>query len=494
MINSYAHMGIAMKYHYDTEALNIAEGGVHWAIYQLEQHSRLHEIPATQTFEEYLGHGKFIATIHNNISSSTATSAEARAIPPYSIMILSTGTVRAGEKEYKKTVEALVNYQLIPYTVSSEGTIKMNIGEGESLAPGESVTPVESGDPPASDLESFTAVISSIDGFTGNLHSNYSGEPTYRCTLDPSRYVHLQVDGGTLSSSGKVGIEAENKINSNGGHAVSDASPKRFLKVDYKTLYNKANSKSPCVSLDDKVPSLAEFLGEMRNNNGELQGRVKIAGVKMWVDIEHVILFGNCLPKGMKWEPGTGTLVIEENRNYKWDGKLNLKGINIRVEGTKSSGLFVTGNITSDNTEIIGNSFSLVSNKDITLTNASLNITSSDTTDGIAVYANNLTMTTKKDKVPAGGNRFKGIVYTEDGKVDLTNQYKGNIDNFMILEGLIINNKSDSTDQSSTGLKVKNKGGSDFKIELKYNPYVAKSMIDYTNGSVHLQPVYWQID
>jgi hypothetical protein len=497
MINSYAHMSMAQRYYYAAESLNIAEGGINWEIHELEKKQKFHEITASdppnpETIN--LGRGHFVVSRYNNMTGASDVSWEGLTIPPYYIGIKSTGTIRAGGQDYTKTVKTIVSYQLIPYTVSSEGTIKMNVGCEETATMDDpfGYNPADPTGPAKSELKSFTALIGAIDGFTGNIHSNYTGEPTYRCTTDPNIYVHLTVNGGTMSSSGKVGTEAANKINSHGGTAASNVSKKEFFDTDYSKLYNKANDKSKFISLDDKVPSIADFLGEMKKDGSKLKGHVEILGITMWVNIEDVPLYGNCLPPGTKWEPGTGTLVIEENKNFKWNGNLKLTDVNIRVEGNKGSGLFVNGNITADNIEITADAFSLASNnKDITLNNASLNITAPVESDGVALYTKNLTITTNPSKVPAGGNKFKGILYSNDGIIDVTNQYTGTTDNNMLLEGLIVNT---ATNPDNAGLKVKNKGSSDFKVELRYNPYVSNPLIDYVNGSVNLQPVYWQID
>jgi hypothetical protein len=353
-----------------------------------------------------------------------------------------------------------------------------------------------SGEPLSSELHSFTSLIDSIDGFTGNLHSNYTNatDPTYRCTLVPANYVHLDVKGGTMSSSGMVGTEAKDKINNHGGTAISNAPKKIFFSTDYNTLYNKAKAKSSFISLDDNVPSIATFLGKMRNNGGTLEGRVSIIGIKKWVNITDIpIIGGNGLPDGMSWDSGTGTLTIDEGKNYKWDDDLDLSGVNINVQGTKGSGLFVNGNITANNIEITAKAFCLASNdRNITLNNARLNITATDSSDGVGLYTKNLTITTDPTKIPAGGNKFKGIVYANGGTIDLTNQYTGLTDNSLTLEGLVLNPKSAVA--VTPRLKVKNKGSDNFKIELKYNPYVANSMIDYANAKVKLQTLYWEID
>ena len=515
MADSCAHMRISQKYHYEALALHLAEGGVSKAIFELEKMSNLSNIPAymdSPTYPELaesMGEGRFDVVVYNNITSSIDNTVSGHYIPPYSILIRSTGIIGdAGKEQYKKTVETIVNYQLVPYTVSSEGKMRMNIGVGEIRDTGEMEDPWDPGDPDKSTFSPFATNITSIDGFTGNMHCNYDGNPSYRCSLDPTIWVDLNISGGTLSSSGQVGNEATEKINLNGGNAQSGTGDKEFIKTSYSSLYSMAASNSNFISLDQHVPGIADFKGKMRNNGGKLQGKVKVLGiVGAWFDIEDVPLCGNCLPDGMSWESSTGTLVIEENRNYKWNDSLDLEDINIRVDGTSGASLFVEEDISADNIKITGEAFSLASKEDITLNNAVLNVTASEQCNGVAVYANNFTLTTDPDpgKLPDGGNKFKGIVYVKDGEIKVTNQCTGsggsNKPNKFVLEGLVINDISDSNIDPVTklptipvGLKVNNTGGADFEMELKYNPFVANAILDYTNAAVHLQPVYWKID
>jgi len=501
MINSYSHMSIAQKFRYETEALNIAEAGVIWNIYKMEKNTNFSSISNVKDANEPFGKGKFFVSIYNN-STGTGTyywADEKLSIPPHCIGVRSKGILKDGSYEASKTVKTIVGYQLVPYTVCSEGVIRMNVANDEATMGTEPIK-IDISDPDPSELNAFTALINSIDGFTGSLHSNYDSttEPSYRCTLHHDNHVNLDVKGGIMSSSGIVGGEATTKINTHGGKALSNRPKRTFFKTDYSKLYKKAEEQSKFISLDSEVPSVADFLGEMKNDGGTLKGRVKIPIIgKKWFDITNVPVYGNCLPKGLSWDSATGTLIIEEGKNYKWDNKkypnLSLSGVNIKVKGTKSTGLFVNGNVTANNIEITANAFCLASNdKTITLNNAKLNITAPETSDGVALYTRNLIITTDKNSVPPGGNKFKGIVYANGGTIDLTNQYTGLTDNNLTLEGLVMNPKNGSITPS---LKVKNKGNDNFKMELKYNPYVANAMIDYNNtGNIKLQTLYWEID
>ena len=223
MINSYAHMNMAQKFHYESDALNIAEAGVNYEIYILEQI----DFKLINDGNEPVircGRGTFKVERAANQDNPDGRLWEGLTIPRYCIGIKSTGMVN----KYKKVVKTVVGNQLVPYTICSEGTVRMNVGKDEE--PGINPITTDPNDPPTSDLNSFAALIDSIDGFKGNMHSNYESttDPTYRCTTDMSNHVYLTVDGGTLSTHGLVGTEAEEKINDNGGKAVSGASKKKI--------------------------------------------------------------------------------------------------------------------------------------------------------------------------------------------------------------------------------------------------------------------------
>jgi len=481
MVNSYAHMNMAQKFHHEADALNIAEAGVNYEVYMLEQID-FNLINDGNEPVIHCGRGTFKVERAINKNNPDGRSWEGLVIPRYCIGIKSTAIVN----KYKKVVKTVVGNQLVPYTVCSEGTIRMNVGNNE--IGGDPVT-LDPNDPPISELNSFTAVVDSIDGFRGNMHSNYDSptEATYRCTSDTDNHVYLTVEGGTLSTHGIVGTEAEEKINANGGTAVSGAQKKKFITTDYETLYKKAEKTSEFISLDDKVPWPVKFKGKLRNNGGDLEAYTNLG----WLELDS--WYGDFTPDGMEWK--SGVLVIDEGKNYTWKDDLELKDVSISVKGNKGSTLFVNGNITANNIEITADAFGLASNdKKIILNDARLNITASATSDGVALYTKDLVITTDKAKIPAGGNNFKGIVYANGGVIDLTNQYDGidpNTNRFK-LEGLVINPQSDPG--VTPCLKVKNKGHSSFNIDLKYNPYVANALIDYTTGKINLQPLYWQIE
>ncbi len=508
MINSYAHMNIARRFHYEADARYIAEAGVNWEIFQLEQNPNFQSInvtnenlkgQGTSPYGVKCGRGGFKVSIFNNPNGNDPVYwAEGNLnIPPHCIGIKSTGYVPAGSSiTYNKTISVVVGYRQVTNTVSSEGTIRMNVGNDEEA--GEDPVVTDPHDPPKSELRSFTAVIDAIDGYTGNIHSNFVGEknpsggtnPSYRCTKDLNCYVHLEVDGGTMSTCGVVGKEAEEKINTHGGVAAGGATKKKLLDTNYNTLYDTAKEQSSFISLDDKVPWPVKFKGKMRNDDGDLEAYTNLG----WLELDS--WYGNFTPNGMSWDSDTGTLIIEEGKNYTWKKDLELKDVNIKVNGTKGSSLFVEGNITASNIEIAADAFSLASHdKDITLNNASLNITAPQTSNGVALYTKNLTITTDPGKAPAGGNRFKGVVYAKGGTIDVTNQYTADPNNNKFeLEGLVINPDTDPNDSIFPCLKVKNKGSDNFTINLKYNPIVANSIIDYKKVLVDLQPLYWQIE
>ncbi|MEQ8170678.1 MAG: hypothetical protein ABRQ38_17460 [Candidatus Eremiobacterota bacterium] len=492
MINSYAHMNMATKIYYDTEALNIAEAGVNYEIYQMEQIEFEHINDGSRNVA--FGKGSFIVSRAANMADPNGRYWKGLNIPRYCIGIESIGTVNAGSRTYKKTVKTVVGVQLVPYTVCSEGTIRMNVGSNED--PGVDPVTTDPADPAKDVLKPFSVLIDAVDGFKGNMHSNYAGtEPAYRCTIYDPCHVSLTVEGGTLSASGKVGHEASEKIDSHGGTAVSGASQKKFIETDYNTLYSKANSQSECIELGDKVPWPFKFKGKLVNDDGELKAKVSGLG-EIPLKYDFGLFEVDFTPDGMKWDSGTETLIIKEGKNFKYDGDLKLVDVNIKVEGNKGSGLFVDGNITGENIEIKADAFTLASkDKTITLTDARLNIKAPPSANGVALYTKNLNITTDANKAPEGGHKFKGVVYANGGNIDVTNKYNGadpNSSKFE-LEGLIINPDDNPDDSFVPCLKVKNMGDPNFSMGLKYNPFVASSLVDY-RGELNLQPLYWQID
>jgi hypothetical protein len=126
-----------MKYYYDTEALNVAESGIHYMIYQLEKLGSISAIPSTKNYCDTIGRGTFnVYEYSSNISKSTSTTiidvfGDSRIIPPYSMLVVSKGTVPAGGgNKSSKIVEAIVHYQFVPMTLYSDGAVSINTVAG----------------------------------------------------------------------------------------------------------------------------------------------------------------------------------------------------------------------------------------------------------------------------------------------------------------------------------------------------------------------------
>jgi len=485
MLESYSHMGMTQKYYCETEALNIAEAGVAATISFLENKSNLGEINTvcnSSTAEEFtikvktictnkMGKGEFLVQAFSNIVNNGLKTIGGKRVPAYSILIISEGRVDAGGTVYKKTVETMVNYQLIPYAAISEGTIDLGAGTEKE----------------------FDVNITSIKGFSGNIHNNYSGlDNPYKC--DDS--VNLSLNGGTISTCCETFpllSDIQTKTTDAGGYLLTKAGKKTVPTVTYSTLSDQANATSEFIELDENIPGGAEFRGKLKNEGGFLYARIRHYFV-LGIPIDSWELVDDYLPENMEWDSETGTLIIEENTNYIWEEDelgLELKNINIKIEGEKSSGLFVEGDIKGDNIGITADSFALVATDDIILTDAKIQITASPQNDGVAIYAGNtFKLESDTDEIPAGGNRFKGIIYTNKS-IDVTNKYQINDpNNVLSLEGLVI-----SVGDSTGGIKIQNQGAENFQLNLIYNPYVARDIVNYRlQSAINLQPVYWKVE
>lgn len=156
------------------------------------------------------------------------------------------------------------------------------------------------------------------------------------------------------------------------------------------------------------------------------------------------------------------------------------------------SGLFVEGSLTSDNVTVDAESFTFATkDQPITLTNSSMHIYSPLNTHEVAIYGGAFTLTTSPTPLDEG-NIFKGVVYTTDGAITLENKCTDTTRNIITLEGIIIN--ADPHKHGNAGVIVKNTGASGCVVTFKYNPYVTDATINYSEGPVYLQPVYWRIE
>jgi len=423
MLDSYSHMGMTQKHYCETEALNIAEAGVSATISFLENKSNLGAIDTacnSSSAEEFtikvktlctnrIGKGEFLVQAFSNIVNNRLRTIGGKRVPAYSILIISEGRVDAGGTVYKKTVETMVNYQLVPYAAISEGTISLVDDPGDI------------------NDKKFDVNITSVKGFSGNIHTNYDGpDSPYECA--PS--INLALNGGTISTCCEEyqTLDVQNKITDGGGYLLTEAGKKTVPQVTYESLADQADATSEFIKLDENIPDGARFNGKLKNEDGVLYAYIRhwfLIGIPIdeWDAVE------DYLPENMEWDSATGTLIIQENTNYIWEKKvggkylgLELNNINIKIEGEKSSGLFSKGDITGNDIGIQADAFALVSEKNISLNDAKIQITASPQNDGVAIYAGNtFKLVSDTDEIPPGGNRFKGIIYTENA-VDVTNK------------------------------------------------------------------------
>lgn len=513
MINSYSQMGIARKYRFEGEALNIAEAGVSWKLFEMEKKGTFPKITNGADGEQIFGKGKFKVKIYNNaLSDLTYYWADGKLnIPPHCIGIQSEGIVKEGAWEVSKIVKVVAGYPRCPSTIWSDGVIRMNVASNDPAGTEPLTDDIwMPGEPSTGELNAFTAVVDSVDGWIGNIHSNNeSDSPAYRCTLDPGNNVNLNIKGGKVSATGDMGAEAVFKVNGSGGKAVENAPKKTIFAASYNELYEKEKKKNGTfINFDQNKNDIGwlaalfasdiTFLGKLRKSGSNVEAymKYKVPAPTLtnplrkktkykWVDV------APNLPDGISWNSSTSTLVIEEGRNYQWGGNLDMQDINLEIQGSHGSSFFVDGNITANNIKLTAESFRFASkDKDITLKNLQFNIVGTEESDGVALYTKNLTVTTDADEIPPGGNQFRGILYSNGGTIDLTNQYVG-ADNNLKLEGLIVN---PSKTANIPRLLVKNKGGDDYKVEIKYNPYVADSIINFEKIQVKLEPYYWEIE
>ncbi len=496
MMNSYSHMSMSMRYYYDTEALNVAESGIHYMIYQLETLGSISDIPATKNYSSTIGRGTFtVYEYGSNIGKSTSTTitdafGRSRIIPPYSMLVVSKGTVPAGGgNKSSKIVEAILHYQFVPMTLYSDGAVSINTDAGTS--------PLE------------LRLTANPDRFPSNIHCNYSGPFTF----SKASNVSLFLNHSTIASSGNVGdATTVADIKSAKGIPVSNVPTKQCLKLDYNTLRARAkafaiagggdehemNENVPKLGIDLFMSATVKFLGKIKNQGGTLKawvhvylkvGFIKVYDFKDWKDMK------TYLPDGMKWE--NNTLTVSKNNIYHWGSNLemNLEGdtpMHIKVNDNIYSGLFVDGELHSAKVTVDAQSFTFAT-KDtpIVLEDSSMHIYSPVNTHTVAIYGGSFTLSTSATPLP-GGNMFKGVVYTTDGAITLENKCTDSTNNSITIEGIIIN--SDPHKHNNAGVVVKNKGASGCVVTFRYNPYVTDSTMNYSTTPVYLQPVYWRIE
>ena len=496
MLNSYSHMSMSMRYYYDTEALNVAESGIHYMLYKLETYGSISSLPATTNYSDSIGRGTFnVYEYSSNIGKSTSTTiidafGDSRIIPPYSILVVSKGTVPAGGgNKSSKIVEAIVHYQFVPMTLYSDGAVSINTDPGTNPL--------------------ILKLTANPDRFPSNIHCNYSAGNTF----SKGSNVSLSLYNSTVASSGTVGDAATvADIISGNGIPVSNVPTKQCLKLEYDTL--KARAKSFALAgggneheMNENVPKLGidlfmsakvKFLGQIKNDGGTLKAKVHIylkLGFVTIYDFEDWQDMKDYLPDGMSWN--NNTLTVSKNNIYHWGGNLDINPggsgdpMHIQVNDNIYSGLFIDGYLRSYHVTVDAQSFTFASAEDIWLYDSSMHIYSPINKHTVAIYGKSFTLTTRATPI-AGGNTFKGVVYTTDGTINLENKCTDTANNSITIEGIIIN--ADPDKHGNSGVIVKNTGASGCVVTFRYNPYVTDSTINYSSGPVYLQPVFWRIE
>lgn len=491
MINSYAHMTLSMGYFYDIESLNIAESGVYYAIHELGKYAKMCDLPSSANYSDILDRGNFVTYAYNtNIGQSSAvTVTDAfgvhRLIPPYSILIVSRGSVRGGGRIYNKIVEAIIHYQFLSQTVYSDGPIFINASNPTGTPIGNPLTLTLNANP---------------DRFPSNIHCNYTGGNAYVCSSSNST---LKLNGGLIASSGIVGNSSVlSDIQAGNGISSDNVPTKSCVKLTYDILEDKAKTSGDWLPIDQNIPSIpftnVTFEGKIKNDGGILKAYIYVdppgplPGFYMWYNL------ASFLPDGMEWDSDTASLIVTKKTYYHWNKDLEINPdpndtiINIMVKDDNVSGLFVDGNIMANNVIIKASSFSLVNtDKSINLNNCNFNVYAPVNTHSVSLYAGNISIVTRADPFP-GGNIFKGVLYTTKGEIKLINQCTDPGSNKITIEGVIVNTYPNTT--GAKGINVINNGLNGCNVIFKYNPYVTDAIFDYDSGPVYLQPVYWRIE
>lgn len=455
VMDSYAQMRRASKYNSDTEALILAESGVQRAIYELED-----DLSWTGTSED-LGNGSYmVQVINNNLTGSTSTGTDP-VIPANSIWLRSTGTVGG---KFRKTVEVALTYQIISCAAMSNARMQI------------------AGD--------FIFELNAIPGFEGKLHSNYnnSTDPN-NIAFDIPGDPNLLVSGATFSTPGNVPTDVTNKISLAGG-AVANSPAKNMPEVVYTDV-----KPATTVELDAKVPSIAQFKGELKNDGGILKAYCDTPLGPMWIPLNN--MFGDFTPDGMTWDGATGTIKITGDRKYSHscdpNDSLIFTDINIQVDPNANTGLFTDGNLEAHNMYLNAPFFTLASNGNITFDNTKFQIKEPVNDRGVAIFSGKDFIINTPSSPPSGGNLFRGVIYVKNGKFVLDNKCSAlSADNSIKMEGLILVQNGDPN--THDGIILKNSGGNNnFKLSITYNPHLARVLNNSNSGDIQLQPVFWRI-
>ena len=458
MGEAFSHMNNSYRYSSRAEALAIAKYGVNKAIYELEDDMTW----AGMTDSPY-GEGTVTVEVNNNFSNPHPSGE----VPANSILLRSTGKVAEGK--FKRTVITILTYQIMPYTSISDGRVAL---EGAT---------------------DFTFNLEAVPGYRAYMHSNYDPNSPNYDAANPESFelgvsVDMHTDDSVLSASGSPSADFEAEFTSGGG-TVESREKQEFPEVTYESLKPEA---SQLTRLDHKaISGPYTFLGKLRNKGGELEAyyKVPILGV-MWLPVvstEH----GDFTPDGMSWDGTTGTITITGDKNYYWDGSLELENINIVVAEDCRGAFFIDGHITTNNVSFTSNNFLMAGNKGMTSKDCTFHLENTTNKEGLSLFCNgNYEVSTSETEVISGGNYYSGVVYIKNGSYIFNNECTiDTSDNSMTLEGLLIVEGN----SSGEGIIINNNGSDNFTYTLRYNPHIISDMFTNVTSDIQLQPVFWQI-
>ncbi|HPZ08756.1 MAG TPA: pilus assembly PilX N-terminal domain-containing protein [Candidatus Eremiobacteraeota bacterium] len=471
---AYHHMANASAFSQRIDAINIAEYGVHKAIYELE-----HDLNWDGMIDAPFRNGKVTVEVLNNFQNFEPNGV----IPSNSILVRSTGELSNGN--CRKSVEAILSYQLIPYAAFTDGRVELS---GNNI-----------------DLE-----LKSLPGFKGQMHSNYDStvtgydisKPYAFSESDPPFTLNLNLSSEALvSTTGSVQPSLQGNIISAGGMVREGTSLKRIPTLAYSDI--KAVSGSH-IDITQNIPAKvdivdpfplsnveAKFKGNLRNKEGTLQaychyvvkfGPYIIKEDDGWFEAEQY------LPDGTSWDKGS--IVIQSGVNYYYDGTLTLENINVSLANGIKPALFIDGNLDVTSMNLHAESFLLATAGSTSFNNVTFQIDNSKN-DGVSCFCGgNLTVTTPETYAPSGGNYFKGIAYIKNGAFRVNNQCNvSGFNNSVKMEGLLIVGGN----SSGEGIIVNNSGDPSFKISFIYNPHLARSLSATCHTDIQLQPVFWEV-
>ncbi|HPZ09620.1 MAG TPA: hypothetical protein PL110_16075, partial [Candidatus Eremiobacteraeota bacterium] len=295
MAEAYNHMGRALKYNSDARALTIAEYGVQKAIYELEE-----DLTWAGVTDKPFSRGSYTVIVVNNFTNPDPKGT----VPANSIWVKSTGEFANGK--FKKTVEVILSYQLIPYAAISDGRLEMR------------------------GTNPLTFKLKAIPGFTGKIHSNYNSaslkyDPSYPNFFDMLNVKTLDIDGTTFSSSGTISAACGTDINTAGGTVITSSSLDKSIPP---LTYSDVKPAKGLTRLDQYAPPGVTFAGKIRKSaGGDLEALCSTPLGKVWFSVTAPFL-----PDGMSWNRATSTLKVSGNLKYYNDEDFEIENINLEVD------------------------------------------------------------------------------------------------------------------------------------------------------------------